>query len=155
MNVPPWPLVEWMTALLASSLTARIRSSARGQPVRASPANRRAKAIAQAAQRVAPRESSAFIQATAQEGRAWARLGDARETYDALARVEALVSPLPAPEEAEHHYRYDPAKSGAYLATTLSWIGDPGAEGYARQVLAGSNRRQTDGRIPGERQQPG
>ena len=97
---------------------------------------RQAKAIAQAAQRVAPRESSAFIQATAQEGRAWARLGDARETYDALARVEALVSPLPAPEEAEHHYRYDPAKSEAYLATTLSWIGDPGAEGYARQVLA-------------------
>jgi hypothetical protein len=46
MNVPPWPLVEWMTALLASSLTARIRSSARGQPVRASPANRRAMATA-------------------------------------------------------------------------------------------------------------
>jgi hypothetical protein len=64
------------------------------------------------------------------------RAGNARETYDALARVEALVSPLPAPEEAEHHYRYDPAKSEAYLATTLSWIGDPGAERYARQVLA-------------------
>ena len=29
-----------------------------------------------------------------------------------------------------------PAKSQAYLATTLSWIGDPGAEGQARQVLA-------------------
>lgn len=97
---------------------------------------RHARAISQAAQRVAPRDSSAFIQATAQEGRAWARLGDSRETYDALARVEALVSPLSAPEHPEHHYRYDPAKSDAYLATTLSWIGDPGAESYARQVLA-------------------
>jgi tetratricopeptide (TPR) repeat protein len=97
---------------------------------------RQAKAISQAAQRIAPRNSSAHIQATAQEGRAWARLGDSRETYDALARVEALVSPLPTPEHPEHHYRYDPAKSEAYLATTLSWIGDPGAESYARQVLA-------------------
>jgi hypothetical protein len=97
---------------------------------------RRARAISQAAQRVAPRNSSAHIQATAQEGRAWARLGDSRETYDALARVEALVSPLSTPEDPEHHYRYDPTKAEAYLATTLSWIGDPGAEAHARQVLA-------------------
>jgi hypothetical protein len=38
---------------------------------------RRAVDIAQAAQRVAPRDGSAFIQAIAQEGRAWARLGAA------------------------------------------------------------------------------
>jgi len=76
------------------------------------------------------------IQATAQEGRAWARLGAAAETRDALARTEALVSPLPQPDQPEHHYRYDPAKSDAYVATTLSWLGDPAAERYARQVLA-------------------
>jgi transcriptional regulator with XRE-family HTH domain len=92
--------------------------------------------IAQAAQAAAPRDSSAFIQATAQEGRAWARLGAATETRDALARVEGLVSPLPMPDRPEHHYRYDPAKSQAYTATTLAWLGDPAAEGYARQVLA-------------------
>ena len=40
------------------------------------------------------------------------------------------------PEQPEHHYRYDPAKSDAYTATTLAWIGDPAAERYARQVLA-------------------
>jgi hypothetical protein len=78
---------------------------------------------------------SAYIQATAQEGRAWARLGDVRETHDALGRVETLVSPLTMPDNPEHHYRYDPAKAQAYVATTLSWIGDPAAEGYARQVL--------------------
>lgn len=92
--------------------------------------------LAQGAQRTAPRGSSAFIQATAQEGRAWARLGATAETYNALARVEALVSPLPMPDRPEHHYRYDPAKSQAYVATTLSWLGDAAAEGYARQVLA-------------------
>ncbi len=97
---------------------------------------RQAAGIAQAAQHAAPRESSAFIQATAQEGRAWARLGAAPETRAALARVEALVSPLPVPDRPEHHYRYDPAKSEAYTATTLAWLGDPAAEGYARHVLA-------------------
>jgi transcriptional regulator with XRE-family HTH domain len=97
---------------------------------------RRAADIAQVAQRIAPREGSAYIQATAQEGRAWARLGAVPETRAALARVEALVSPLPMPDRPEHHYRYDPAKSEAYTATTLAWLGDLAAERYARNVLA-------------------
>jgi tetratricopeptide (TPR) repeat protein len=91
--------------------------------------------LAAGAQDTAPAGSSAAIQATAQEGRAWARLGDARETLSTLARVETAVSPMPAPEHPEHHYQYDPAKAEAYLATTLAWIGDPAAEGYARSVL--------------------
>jgi len=96
----------------------------------------RALKLAQAAQHVAPHESSAYIQATAQEGRAWARLGAAAETRAALSRVEALVAPLPVPDRPEHHYRYDPAKSEAYVATTLAWAGDPAAEKYARHILA-------------------
>ena len=97
---------------------------------------RRAVEISQAGQRIAPKSGSAFIQATAQEGRAWARLGDSGETRAALGRVEALVSPMPVPDRPEHHYRYDPAKSEAYVATTLAWIGDPAAERYARHILA-------------------
>ena len=96
----------------------------------------RAADISQAAQRIAPTAGSAFTQATAQEGRAWARLGAAAETRAALSRVEALVSPLPMPERPEHHYRYDPPKAQVYVATTLSWLGDKAAEGLARQVLA-------------------
>ncbi|MFI6522273.1 helix-turn-helix domain-containing protein [Spirillospora sp. NPDC050679] len=96
----------------------------------------RARDLAQGAQRIAPQTGSAFIQATAQEGRAWARLGDAVRTRDALTRVERLVAPLPVPDRPEHHYRYDPAKSDAYTATTLSWLGDPAAADYARGVLA-------------------
>jgi transcriptional regulator with XRE-family HTH domain len=96
----------------------------------------RAAAIARAAQDAAPRGTSALIQATAQEGRALARMGDGPGTRSALARVEALVSPLPVPDRPEHHYRYDPAKADAYMATTLAWLGDPAAEPYAREVLA-------------------
>ncbi|MER7505964.1 helix-turn-helix transcriptional regulator [Nonomuraea pusilla] len=101
---------------------------------------RRALTLSQGAQTVAPRGSSAYIQATAQEGRVWARLGAGPETRDALARVDRLVSPLPMPDSPEHHYRYDPTKRDAYVATTLSWLGDPAAESYARQVL---NRLET------------
>ncbi|RJL34648.1 transcriptional regulator [Bailinhaonella thermotolerans] len=98
--------------------------------------HRRALDLSQGAQAVAPKGGSPYIQATAQEGRVWARLGGRRETRAVLRRVEGLVSSLPTPDRPEHHYRYDPAKSIAYTATTLAWIGDPAAEPYARQVLA-------------------
>ena len=97
---------------------------------------RRAADLSQAAQRVAPRDGSAFIQATAQEGRAWARLDDQRQARHALARVERLASPLPVPDQPEHHFRYDPAKQLAYSATILSWLADQAAENYTREVLA-------------------
>jgi transcriptional regulator with XRE-family HTH domain len=97
-----------------------------------------AAALARDAQEVAPHGGSARIQATAQEGRAYARLGSPgrADAYAALRRVEELVSPLPMPDRPEHHYRYDPAKSEAYAATILSWLGDPAGEQLARHVLA-------------------
>jgi tetratricopeptide (TPR) repeat protein len=91
--------------------------------------------LAQAAQAAAPRDGSAYIQATGQEGRAWARLGDTAQTTAALTRIETLTASLPAPDRPEHHYRYDPAKAEAYTATTLSWAGDPAAEQFTRDVL--------------------
>ena len=96
---------------------------------------RQAVALSQQAQAVAPTGSSAHIQATAQEARAWARMGDLRQTRLVLERVDRLVAPLPVPERAEHHFRYDPAKASAYTATTLAWAGDPAAEAYARAVV--------------------
>jgi transcriptional regulator with XRE-family HTH domain len=88
------------------------------------------------AQAIAPRGSSALVQATAQEGRAWARMRRGAETRDALDRVDRLVTPLPVPERPEHHYRYDPDKALSYTATTLAWARDPAAEEYARAVIA-------------------
>ncbi|MFI6242604.1 helix-turn-helix domain-containing protein [Micromonospora sp. NPDC050795] len=104
--------------------------------------------LAQQAQEVAPVGSSAHIQATAQEARAWARMGDVRKTRRTLDRVERLTSNLPVPERAEHHYRYDPSKAQAYMATTLAWAGDPSAERVARQVLAHLDPRGDGGERP-------
>jgi transcriptional regulator with XRE-family HTH domain len=97
---------------------------------------RHALQLSQQAQAVAPRLGSAYIQATAQEGRAWARMGQPAQTRDVLHRVAHLTSSLAVPENPEHHYRYDPGKALAYTATTLAWVGDPAAEEYARAVIA-------------------
>ena len=97
---------------------------------------RRAVELSRAAQQAAPNGSSAHIQATAQEGRAWARLGDARETCASLAALERLVTPLAQPERPEHHYVYDPQKADMYVATTLTWLADTAAEPAARAILA-------------------
>ena len=97
---------------------------------------RLARDLSRQAQAIAPRGGSAYIQATAQEGRAWARMGDRRETRLVLGRIDRLVSPLPTPDRPEHHYRYDPGKALSYTATTLAWAGDPAAEEYARAVVA-------------------
>lgn len=97
----------------------------------------RALELSLAAQNVAPAGTSALIQATAQEGRARARLGHATETYAAIDRVQKMAAALEAPERpTEHHYQYDPAKALAYTATTLAWLGDAAAEPYAREVIA-------------------
>jgi len=56
--------------------------------------DRQAVDLSRAAQSAAPRDGSAYIQATAQEGRAHARMGDTGETTRVLTRIETLVSPL-------------------------------------------------------------
>lgn len=92
--------------------------------------------LSTAARDVAPKGSSIAVQATAQEGRALARLGRVRETYAALERVAELVNPLDMPAHPEHHFVYDPNKAPSYFATTLAWLGDRAAEDYAREVIA-------------------
>ncbi|WP_370933939.1 helix-turn-helix domain-containing protein [Amycolatopsis sp. cg13] len=104
--------------------------------------------LSRRAQAFAPRGSSIEIQASAQEGRALARLGDRREMYTVLSRVAALVSPLKVPHRPEHHYRYDPNKSVAYMATTLAWAGDPAAETFAREIIRRLERQAPDGKWP-------
>jgi hypothetical protein len=93
-------------------------------------------------------QSSAAIQATAQEGRAWARLDQAQQTYDALNRVERFVSRMAKPDTPEHHYRYDPDKAEAYVATTLAWLGDVASEHHARHVVATLTQEAEAGRWP-------
>ena len=104
--------------------------------------------LADAAQHAAPAGSSALIQSTAQEGRAWARMGNQAQTRKVLDRVNRLVSVLPVPDRPEHHYRYDPDKQLAYTATTLAWVGDPAAVDCARDVLARLDPRGDGGERP-------
>ncbi|MFF4753164.1 helix-turn-helix domain-containing protein [Streptomyces sp. NPDC002514] len=95
----------------------------------------RAVDLSRAAQEIAPAGGSAIIQATAQEGRASARLGNGKETYSAVERVQDLSAAIGTPDTPEHHYRYDPGKALSYTATTLAWLGDSAAEPYAREVI--------------------
>jgi len=96
---------------------------------------RQALELSQHAQTIAPADGSAIVQATAQEGRARARLGD-HETRRVLDRVDRLAGHRAAPAHPEHHFQYDPAKAHAYAATTLAWAGDRAAEAVAREVIA-------------------
>ncbi|WP_180214577.1 helix-turn-helix domain-containing protein [Phytohabitans suffuscus] len=109
---------------------------------------RRALELSQAAQRIGPAGSSVAIQATAQEGRAWSRLGQAEETYDAIQRVTKFTDRMPRPDRPEHHYQYDPDKAVSYTATTLAWLGDSAAESYAREVIARLSKAEKSGKWP-------
>ncbi|MFI6639198.1 helix-turn-helix domain-containing protein [Streptomyces sp. NPDC050504] len=96
----------------------------------------RALELSRIAQDLAPAGSSVAIQATAQEGRASARLGEGPGTYGAIDRVQRMSGKLTPRKGTEHHYQYDPGKALAYTATTLAWAGDPAAERCAREVIA-------------------
>jgi transcriptional regulator with XRE-family HTH domain len=97
---------------------------------------REAVELCQAGQRVTEGWTSAAVQLTAQEARAWARLGEAKQTHAALDRAAAMVGYLPPPAQPDHHFTFDPRKLTSYAATTLAWLGDSEeAEAYAREVI--------------------
>lgn len=60
----------------------------------------RAVEISRTAQDIAPAGTSAMIQATAQEGRAHARLGNAPETYRAIERVQKMSASIGSPRHS-------------------------------------------------------
>lgn len=108
--------------------------------------------LSQGARAIAPAGSSAYVQATAQEGRAWARLGDRAETRRVLDEVARLAGRRQPADRPEHHYQYDPDKARSYTATTLAWAGDPAAVDVAREVIteledAGRPRRVASARL--------
>jgi len=100
--------------------------------------------LCRAGQDVAGRDTSAAVQLTAQEARAQARLGRARETHGALDKAAVSCSRLPAPVYPDHHFTFDPRKLTSYTATALAWLGDgERAEPFAREVI---DLRQQEGR---------
>jgi tetratricopeptide (TPR) repeat protein len=68
---------------------------------------------AEAGKHSAPRHGVA-VQLAAQEAKAWARIGDRRQTEVALDRGRRLLEALPYPDNLDHHFVVDPTKFDFY-----------------------------------------
>jgi tetratricopeptide (TPR) repeat protein len=68
---------------------------------------------AQAGRESAPHYSVA-VQLAAQEAKAWARIGDRRQTEVALDRGRRLLEALPYPDNLDNHFVVDPTKFDFY-----------------------------------------
>ena len=62
----------------------------------------------------APHHSVA-IQLSAQEAKAWARIGDRRSTEVALDKGRRLLEAMPYPDNLDHHFVVDPTKFDFYM----------------------------------------
>jgi hypothetical protein len=71
----------------------------------------------------APQHSVA-VQLAGQEAKAWARIGDRRQTEVALDRGRRLLERLPYPENLDHHFVVDPAKFDFYAMDCYRILGE-------------------------------
>jgi transcriptional regulator with XRE-family HTH domain len=92
--------------------------------------------LCQAGQRLVGTGTSAYVQLTAQEARAWARQKQERETRAALDRSGAAFAQMPPAGQSDHHFTFDARKQVGYSATTFAWLGaSDDAEQFARQAI--------------------
>jgi hypothetical protein len=80
-------------------------------------------AAARAGTEVTP-HSSVAVQLAAQEAKAWARIGDRRQTEVALDRGRRLLDALPYPENLDHHFVVDPTKFDFYAMDCYRMLAD-------------------------------
>lgn len=79
------------------------------------------------------------VQLAAQEAKAWARMGDRRQTELALERGRQLLETLPYPENLENHFVVDPAKYDFYVMDCYRKLGEQRmAETLAYEVIRAS-----------------
>jgi hypothetical protein len=94
--------------------------------------------LAQQGLTLAP-NTSAGVQLAMQQARVWARLGQRRETEQALRAGAAALARLPPPAHPEHHFAFDAPKLTFYAAMCFTWLHQTEqAEEHARQVIAHS-----------------
>jgi hypothetical protein len=79
-------------------------------------------AAAQAGQDAAG-ERSVAVQLLAQEAKAWARMGNRRNTMEALEKGRVLLDSLPYPERPDNHFVVDPDKFDYYAMDCYRVIG--------------------------------
>jgi hypothetical protein len=83
--------------------------------------------------------TSAGVQLAMQQARVWARLGQRRETEEALRAGAIALARLPSPAHPEDHFAFDPPKLTFYAAMCFTWLHQTEqAEEHARQVIAHS-----------------
>jgi transcriptional regulator with XRE-family HTH domain len=76
------------------------------------------------------------VQLAAQEAKAWARIGDRRQTEVALDRGRKLLDSMPYPENLDHHFVVDPTKFDFYAMDCYRHLGDDRvAESLATEVI--------------------
>ncbi len=89
--------------------------------------------------------SSVAVQLAAQEAKAWARIGDRRQTEVALDRGRRLLDTMPYPENLDHHFVVDPTKFDFYAMDCYRMLADDKmAENLASEVI--QNSTDFDGR---------
>jgi tetratricopeptide (TPR) repeat protein len=99
---------------------------------------RQALDLAQQGLTLAP-NTSAGVQLAMQQARVWARVGQCRETEQALRAGATALARLPPPAHPEHHFAFDAPKLTFYAAMCFTWLHQTEqAEEHARQVIAHS-----------------
>ena len=79
------------------------------------------------------------MQLAAQEAKAWARIGDRRQTEIALDRGRRLLDSLPYPENLDNHFVVDPTKFDFYAMDCYRMLAeDKMAENLADEVIRAS-----------------
>jgi hypothetical protein len=95
-------------------------------------------AAARAGTDVAPHHSVA-VQLATQEAKAWARIGDRRQTEVALDGGRRLLESMPYPENLDHHFVVDPTKFDFYAMDCYRMLAeDKLAESLATEVIQAS-----------------
>jgi hypothetical protein len=86
----------------------------------------------------APHHSVA-VQLAAQEAKAWARIGDRRQTEVALDRGRRLLDSMPYPDNLDHHFVVDPTKFDFYAMDCYRHLAaDAIADNLASEVIRAS-----------------
>jgi tetratricopeptide (TPR) repeat protein len=92
-------------------------------------------AAARAGDEAAPHHGVS-VQLAAQEAKAWARIGDRRQTEVALDRGRRLLDALPYPDNLAHHFVVDPTKFDFYAMDCYRHLAeDAMAENLADEVI--------------------
>ena len=83
--------------------------------------------------------SSVAVQLAAQEAKAWARIGDRRQTEVALDRGRRLLDAMPYPENLDHHFVVDPTKFDFYAMDCYRMLAEDKVAGnLASEVIQAS-----------------